>query len=266
MWGDLFCCCCCCSLYTTSRSPPHRLLTASSSSSTSPPPSASAGQPQKRWLDSREAPILQPRQSRLHRWVTMEHASRLPLPHFQGHFRLCSLVFGIVFFLSVCVCVCVRWFCYFWRRSCVHFSCKRGLFSSRACKTHTNTHKPRCQRAQEESHGVWSEPLRICFCFSSPLTSLILAPGVTYWTVSNSSNCISMHGLSEAKRSREDEPVFCFAPWSDKLGTHADEPADVRCVRNKTPCCYFEYQQLRKKMSHVKFTFPHVEITISRLN
>ena len=81
--------------------------TASSSSSTSPPPSASAGQPQKRWLDSREAPILQPRQSRLHRWVTMEHASRLPLPHFQGHFRLCSLVFGIVFFLSVCVCVCV---------------------------------------------------------------------------------------------------------------------------------------------------------------
>ncbi|KAM3612874.1 uncharacterized protein V6R79_016175 [Siganus canaliculatus] len=33
------------------------------------PPSASAGQPQKRWLDSRETPILQPRQSRLHRWA-----------------------------------------------------------------------------------------------------------------------------------------------------------------------------------------------------
>ncbi|TMS17589.1 hypothetical protein E3U43_001658 [Larimichthys crocea] len=34
-----------------------------------PPPSASARQPQERWLDSREASILQPRQSRLHRWL-----------------------------------------------------------------------------------------------------------------------------------------------------------------------------------------------------
>lgn len=37
-------------------------------------PSAGAGRPQKRWLDSREAPILQPRQSRLHRWVTIKRA------------------------------------------------------------------------------------------------------------------------------------------------------------------------------------------------
>lgn len=36
--------------------------------------SAGAGRPQKRWLDSREAPILQPRQSRLHRWVTIAKA------------------------------------------------------------------------------------------------------------------------------------------------------------------------------------------------
>lgn len=38
------------------------------------PSSASAGQPHKRLLDSREAPILQPRQSRLHRWVAIKHA------------------------------------------------------------------------------------------------------------------------------------------------------------------------------------------------
>lgn len=34
------------------------------------PPSAGARRPQKRWLDSREALILQLRQSRLHRWVS----------------------------------------------------------------------------------------------------------------------------------------------------------------------------------------------------
>ncbi len=160
-------------------------------------PSASAGQPQKRWPDSREAPILQPRQSRLHRWVTIKHARRLHLPlnffFFQGWeaqtFEITRSCFRDCFFVLVC---------YFWRRSCVHFSCKRGIFSSQACDTlqHTRT-KQICQRAEEESQRVWSELLCLCFCCLSPLTSLILAPGVTYWTVSNPAK----YGLSEAEGS-----------------------------------------------------------------
>lgn len=41
-------------------------------------PSAGAGRPQTRWLDSREALILQLRPSRLHRWVTTQ--TRCPPP------------------------------------------------------------------------------------------------------------------------------------------------------------------------------------------
>lgn len=108
-------------------------------------PSASAGQPQKRWLDSRKAPILQPRQSRLHRWVTIKHASRPPLPlncfRDEKHrlVKLWGLVFGNVF------CACLA--------SCVHFSFKRSIFSGQACSALKHT-KQRCQRAQEEPWGV----------------------------------------------------------------------------------------------------------------
>lgn len=99
-------------------------------------PSAGAGRPQKRWPDSREAPILQPRQSRLHRWVTIgkARASLLPLSCvmrsgrrrlFRDDVVMCSRLFFFVLFLSLLVC-------YFWLRSCVHFSCKRRNFSSQA--------------------------------------------------------------------------------------------------------------------------------------
>lgn len=63
--------------------------------------------------------------------------------------------------------------------SCVHFTCKRSIFSSQACCALKHT-KQRCQRAQEEPRGGL-----LCLCFLSPLTSLIPAPGVIRWTVRN---------------------------------------------------------------------------------
>lgn len=103
-------------------------------------PSASAGQPQKRWLDSREAPILQPRQSRLHRWVTIKNASSLLLPlncfRDKNHrlLRLCALVFGIVFctcllFLASLMCSFFMWKKYFLQPSMQY------------TQTHTHTDK-----------------------------------------------------------------------------------------------------------------------------
>lgn len=105
------------------------------------PPSASARQPQERWLDSREASILQPRQSRLHRWVTIKHARLLQLLRvfFSGDekhrlLRLCGFVFGIVFFFLFFFA------CLFWRRSCVlfffFFSCKRHFLQPSMQYTH----------------------------------------------------------------------------------------------------------------------------------
>lgn len=98
-------------------------------------PFARAGQPRKAWLDFREAQILQPRQSRLHRWVTIKHAIKLLLPfeffwhEKHRHLRLCSLVIWNCFFMLVC---------YFWSRSCVHFSCKEAFSpSKRAINTHS---------------------------------------------------------------------------------------------------------------------------------
>lgn len=111
-------------------------------------PSTSAGQPKKRWLNSREALILQPRQSRLHRWVTIKHASRLLLPlNFLG-MRGSDVWDYVVLFLNFFLLVC-----YFWGCSCVHFSCIKKAFSpakhaihSHTCvharvHTHTRTHK-----------------------------------------------------------------------------------------------------------------------------
>lgn len=78
-------------------------------------PSAGAGRPQKRWLDSREAPILQPRQSRLHRWVTIgkARASLSPLSCLMrsGRRRLSEIMWSCVrdcfFCLFVFVVACL---------------------------------------------------------------------------------------------------------------------------------------------------------------
>ena len=118
--------------------------------------------------------------------------------------------------------------------------------------THTHTHKPRCQRAQEESRGVWSEPLCLCFVvFQAHWLVwfwLQVSPTELCQTQATAFQC-----TASAKRS-EDEPVFCFALWSWWVrNPWPDEPTDVRCVGNKTPCCYFVYQQFCEKMSHVKF-------------
>lgn len=113
-----------------------------------------AGQPRKAWLDFREAQILQPRQSRLHRWVTIKHAMKLLLPlNFSG-MRSTDIWDYVVLFLELFFMLV----CYFWSRSCVHFSCKEAFSpSKRAINTHTcsQPHKQRCQRVQEISLGSW---------------------------------------------------------------------------------------------------------------
>lgn len=113
-----------------------------------------AGQPRKAWLDFREAQILQPRQSRLHRWVTIKHAMKLLLPlNFSG-MRSTDIWDYVVLFLELFFMLV----CYFWSRSCVHFSCKEAFSpSKRAINTHTcsQPHKQRCQRVQEISLGGW---------------------------------------------------------------------------------------------------------------
>lgn len=69
--------------------------------------------------------------------------------------RLCGFVFGIVFL------------CLFDTSGVAHvciFHVKEA-FSPAKHATHSNTYKQRCQRAQEESRGVWSELLCLCYCF-----------------------------------------------------------------------------------------------------
>lgn len=88
--------------------------------------------PRQRWLFSREASNLQPRPSRLHRWVSMEN----PRHAFRGRTRAISdyavvcLSFFFFFLSSLLVF-------YFWLCSCEQFSCQRRNFSTQAC-THVH--------------------------------------------------------------------------------------------------------------------------------
>lgn len=101
-------------------------------------PSASAGQPHKRWLDSREAPILQPRQSRLHRWVTNQACKQA------------TLVFDFFFFEAQISEI--MWSCFWNSLSCLFvisgvahvciFHVKEAFFSTQACSKHTQTEMP----------------------------------------------------------------------------------------------------------------------------
>lgn len=88
--------------------------------------------PRQRWLYSREASNLQPRPSRLHRWVSMEN----PRHAFRGRTRAISdyAVVCLRFFLFLLSLLLV---CYFWLCSCEQFSCQRRNFSTQAC-THAH--------------------------------------------------------------------------------------------------------------------------------
>lgn len=70
-------------------------------------PFTRAGQPRKAWLDFREAQILQPRQSRLHRWVTITHAIKLLLPLNFSSMRSTDIWDYVVLFLGLFLCLFV---------------------------------------------------------------------------------------------------------------------------------------------------------------
>lgn len=92
--------------------------------------------------------------------------------------------------------------CYCWGHSCVHFSCKRGIFSSQACRTlltppsprtHTCTHTNReARRLRRNLKGSDQSCCVFVLFFFSPLTISILAPGVISWTVSNSATAFQI--------------------------------------------------------------------------
>lgn len=99
VWGDRCRCCC---RYSTSSHPSPLLPLHQRTAAT------------VCWLNSREATILQPRQSRLHRWVTIKHESDYSCLWNWFFFfvrgnerhrllRLCGLVFWITF----CACLLV---------------------------------------------------------------------------------------------------------------------------------------------------------------
>lgn len=105
-----------------------------------PPPSASARHLQKRWLDSREAVILQLRQSRLHRWVAIQARCRPPLLFY------CSGP-GKLFFTLFYLC----WFCAW------------GFSPPRRALICPNT-KQRCEAALREPWGGFLRADGTCFC------------------------------------------------------------------------------------------------------
>jgi len=95
-------------------------------------------------------------------------------------------------------------------------------------------HKQRCQRAQEKSQEVL---IRVFF-FLNPLTSLILAPGVVYRTVSNSAT--AFQSTFSVMRSGKSRVVYemssCLQSITLQLSksvTHTDELRDTQRGRTQ---------------------------------
>lgn len=167
VWGDRCRCCCC---YSTSSHPSPLLPLHQRTAAT------------VCWLNSREATILQPRQSRLHRWVTIKHESDYSCLWNCFFFFFCEGEWEAQTFEIMWSCFLDYFLCLFVSSGVAHVC----IFSSQACNTlkHIYTRTNRDARGLRRNLKGFDQSCSVfCLCFLSLLHSLILAPGVIYSTV-----------------------------------------------------------------------------------
>lgn len=131
-----------------------------------------------------------------------------------------------------CKCFLVWLFCCFSGRLCVHLSSQGGIFSSRACNILRRTLKQRCKRARGGGGILRGLYQGCCVFFLSALCSFTLAPGVIYWTVSESAAACSKKQPQSGRRKAEDSVWnLVFLSCASSTGCH------TRSSDSVTPIC-----------------------------